>query len=166
MSFDPKSVHPMDWGILGAAALTFLFSLFGFYTAKATINIGDVKRSSSESASAWHEIFGGGFFGWFAMVFALAAGVILALHLFAPQIKLPGPLSPRQIVLGLFAVAALFEILAIFIHPDFGSVKTEGYSFSFGHGFSFWLSLILILAGGVLSFLRLKETGGKLPWEK
>jgi hypothetical protein len=35
-----------------------------------------------------------------------------------------------------------------------------------GRGAGYYLSLIVILAGAVLSFLRLRATGGKLPWEK
>ncbi|MCW2528509.1 MAG: hypothetical protein JWM76_3369 [Pseudonocardiales bacterium] len=165
-SFDPKAVNPLDWGIIGAGVLAFLFSLFGFYKAKATINIGTVKQSTSESFSAWHEVFGGGFFGWFAMVFAVAGAVVLALTLFVPGTKIPIPLTARQLVLALFAAATLFEILAIFIKPGVETGSGLGYSFSFGHGFAFWVSLIVIIAGTVLSYLRLKELGEKLPWEK
>jgi hypothetical protein len=155
----------MDWGIVGAGVLAFIFSLFAFYKVTAKVNFGGVKQSSSESFSAWHEVFGGGFFGWFAMIFAVVGSVILALHLFQPALKIPVPLSPRQLVLGIFALAALFEILAIFVKPGGGS-SGVGFSVSVGHGFAFWISLIVILAGAVLSFLRLQETGEKLPWVK
>ena len=165
-SFDPKAVNPLDWGILGAGVLAFLLSFVVFYSARTSVSFGGIKQSSSSSASAWHEIFGGGFFGWIAMVLALAGAVVLALTLFMPQMKLPFPIAARLLVLGLFALAASCELLAIFIHPDFASGSTAGFSYSVGHGFGFWLSLIVILAGAVLSFMRLQQTGGTLPWEK
>jgi hypothetical protein len=33
--FDAKSVNPMDWVILGAGILGFIFSLFDYYSASA-----------------------------------------------------------------------------------------------------------------------------------
>src|SRR5690348_14070625 len=32
-TFDPKTVNPLDWGILGAGLLAFIFSFIDFYTA-------------------------------------------------------------------------------------------------------------------------------------
>jgi len=60
-----------------------------------------------------------------------------------------------------FAVAALCGILAGLIDAE--SLPSQESS---GHGAGYYLSLIVILAGGVVSFLRLRETGGSLPWEK
>jgi hypothetical protein len=159
--FDPKTVNPLDWAILGVGALTLIFSFFGFYTA----SISGPGFDESESWSAWHDIFGGGFFGWIGMIFAVAATVVLALALFQPQVKFAWP--SRLIVLAGYAAGALCEILAIFIHPKFasasGSIAGAHYSSSFGHGFSFWITLILVLGGTVLALMRLQQTGGKLP---
>ena len=145
-AFNPAAVSPYDWGILAAGLLAFIFSLFGYYTASYA--------GISASESAWH-----GFFGWFAALVALLSAGLLALHIFAPTTKLPVPV--RLTVLSGFAVALLCVILA-------GLIDAENIPspVSSGRGVGYYLSLIVILAGGVLSFLRLRETGGSLPWEK
>src|SRR4051812_21258518 len=56
-SFNPRTVDPLDWGIIAAGLIAFIFSLFQFY--KYTLSVAGVGRAS-ESVSAWH-----GFFGWF-----------------------------------------------------------------------------------------------------
>lgn len=159
--FDPKTVNNLDWAILGVGFLVLIFSFFGFYSFSTSGGGFD----QSESWSAWHDIFGGGFFAWIGVIFAVAATVVLALALFQPQIKFP--LESRLLTLAGFALSALCEILAIFIHPDFGSasgtIAGVHYSSSFGHGFSFWVTLILALGGTVLALMRLQQTGGTLP---
>jgi hypothetical protein len=55
-------------------------------------------------------------------------------------------------------------ILALFVVPgNTDSVSGPGYSVDEGHGFGYWASLIVILAGLVMSLMRLQQTGGKLP---
>ncbi|WP_375480648.1 hypothetical protein [uncultured Jatrophihabitans sp.] len=142
-SFDPKSVNPLDWGIVGTGVLAFIFSLFDYYT----VDVGFA--SGSESA------FGDGFFGWFAALLALAAAVVVAIELFAPQVKLP--IAARLLGLGLFAVAFLCSLITLFINP------TDVPDNYYGHGFGYWASFVLIIAGLVLSLMRLQATGGKLP---
>jgi hypothetical protein len=141
--FDAKSVNPMDWVILGAGILGFIFSLFDYYSASA------FGYSSSEGA------FGDGFFGWFAALLALAAGILIALELFAPQVKIPGP--RRLVILGLFAVAFLCSLITLFINP------TDVPDKYFSHGFGYWASFILIIIGLVASLVRFQQHGGQLP---
>ena len=109
---------------------------------------------------------GGGFIGWLGIIAALAGTVVIGLILFAPQVAIPVPVPPRLLALYLFAAAAVLEILALVLHPKFISVSEAGFKASFGHGFGYWICLILTIAGAVLSYLRLKATGGALPWEK
>jgi hypothetical protein len=144
--FNVAAVDKFDWGILAAGFLAFVFSFVSYYTASY--------HGYSGSENAWH-----GFFGWFAMLLAVAASVVLAINVFAPQVKLPVPV--RLTVLGGYAVAALCVILAGLIDAD----KIPS-GISSGRGAGYYLSLIVILAGAVLSFLRLRATGGKLPWDK
>jgi hypothetical protein len=150
--FDPKNVNPLDWGILAAGFLIFIFSFTSYYSASA----GGV----TVNESAWH-----GFFGWFAMLLALAGSVVVALELFMPQMKMPWP--NRLVGLALYAVATLCVILALFIVPSrfcYGGVCGDvPGSVDKGHGFGYWISLILIIAGLVMSLMRLQQTGGKLP---
>ena len=147
--FDPKSVNPLDWGILAAGVLAFIFSTFGYYTV--SVSFGGY--SVSDSASAWH-----GFFGWFAALVALLGGALVAAELFAPQATLPVP--ARLTGLGCFAVATLCVILALFVFPG-GHVSGAGVDE--GHGIGYWLSLVVILAGLVMSLMRLQQQGGQLP---
>ena len=64
-SFDPKTVNNLDWGILGIGALVFIFSFVDYYTFS--------ESGFSVSENTWH-----GFFGWFAMLCAVAGSVIVA----------------------------------------------------------------------------------------
>jgi hypothetical protein len=149
---DFKAVNPLDWGILAAGVLAMIFSFFGYYTA--SVQIGSVSISSSEGA--WH-----GFFGWFAALVAFLAAGVLAVALFAPQ-SLPS-IPHRLITVGGFAVATICVLLALVVFPH--SVPS-GSGIDTGRGVGYWLSLIVIVAGLVLSVIRLRATGGKLPWDK
>jgi hypothetical protein len=143
--FDPKSVNSLDWGILGAGVLTFIFSFFDYYTA----SVGPY----SASESAWH-----GFFGWFAMLLAVAGSVVVGMELFAPQVKMPWP--SRLVALGAYALALVCMIIAGFVTPG---VSGDTAGVSFGRGIGFYGSLIFILAGLVLSLMRAQQTGTRLP---
>jgi hypothetical protein len=147
--FDPKTVNPLDWAIIGAGVLAFVFSFVSYYSYSYSIagfggGTGDL--------NAWH-----GFFGWFAMLLALVGSAAVAIAIFAPQVKLP--FAARLAGLVAYAVATLCVILAIFIVPDPYGVS----GFDKGHGFGFWVSLIVIIAGLVASLMRFQQTGGTLP---
>lgn len=160
--FDPKSVNPLDWAILGIGFLIFLFSFIDFYDGEDVTSGGRSGTADTGGLSSWHDIFGGGFFNWFAMLFGVAGAVLLALAIFAPQIKLPVP--TRLAGLGLFALSLLFFIIGIFVTPSYsGAFFGSGVEASLNHGFGFWLSLILALAGVVLSLMRFQQGGGTLP---
>lgn len=153
--FDPKSVNPLDWGIIAAGVLALIFSFLDYYTV--TASKGAV--SASDSGSAWH-----GFFGWFAALLALAGAAAVAMALFAPQV---GTRVPQRLAgLALFAVATLCVIVAVFVFPesdDIDNLRQIGVNVDEGHGIGYWLSLIVIIAGTVLSLMRLQATGGQLP---
>jgi len=152
LSFNPAAVNPLDWAILGVGFLTFIFSFFSYYTV--TAKFAGVSVSAHESA--WH-----GFFGWFAVLLALVAAGLLAATLFVPTLSMPFPV--RLVSLGVWAVALLSVILALVVFPD---GPPSGLGYDTGRGFGFWADLVLIIAGVALSVVRLKGTGGKLPWEK
>jgi hypothetical protein len=129
--------------------LIFIFSFVSYYTVDYSSSFG----SASGSESAWH-----GFFGWFAVLAALVGSGVVAMELFQPHVKLP--FANRLVGLVAYAVATLSVLLALVVFPesvpDIPGVDT-------GRGFGYWISLILIVAGLVLSFLRFQQTGGQLP---
>jgi hypothetical protein len=126
--------------------------MFGYY--KVSVDGFQGFAGASVTASAWH-----GFFGWFAALCALLGAVAVGVSIFAPEVKMPVP--ARLAGLALFAVATLCVILAIFIIPG-GSVPANS-GIHKGHGFAFWIDLILIIAGLVLSLMRFQQSGGVLP---
>ena len=150
-SFDPKSVNPLDWGIIAAGLLTFIFSFFPYYKA----SFEGFGVSQSVSYNGWHGLT------WLGTILALVAAALLAVELLKPgTVKLPMP--TRLVVLGLFAIAFLTILLGLVWVPiDTGGID----GIDKGHGIGYWLSAIAVIAGLVLSVLRLKATGGALPWE-
>lgn len=152
-NFDAKTVNPMDWGIIAAGVVAFIFSLFNFYTASVTIaGFGSGHRTDN----AWH-----GFFGWFGALVALLAALLLAAELIA---RIRFPFATRLVVLGGFVLALICELLALLIVPidtsgaDGGFIKVDK-----GHGFGYWITLIAVIVGTGLAFKRFTDTGGKLP---
>ena len=141
-----KSADRLDLGIIGAGLLAFLGSLLPYYTVTVEV----FGTSATGSGTAW----GSGFFGWFGALLAVAgAGVLLAKLL---GVALPFP--ERLTVLGLFAGALLFTLLALVVFPgagcnDFGlDGACDGYDE--GHGFGYWLALLATIAGTALAAMR------------
>lgn len=144
-SLNPKSVNPLDWGLMAAGVLAFIFSFVSYYSASLGPYTGHI--------NAWH-----GFFGWFGTLCALAGSAAVGTAVFAPQVRLNAP--PRLISLIAYAVATLCLILAIFIIP----IDTEGIpGVDLGHGVGFWISLIVVIIGLALSLMRFQQSGGQLP---
>ena len=142
--------HPYDLGIIGAGILAFLLSFFPYYTVSTS---GPLLGGLSDSGSAWH-----GFFGWFAVLLALAASALLALRMFGVHV-LDASMT-RLAVLGGYGVALLCVIISFFVTPGGGcqGVKACEDVVDFGRGFGFWAILIIIVGGTVLSFMRKDAT--------
>jgi hypothetical protein len=142
-------LSPAVWTQLLAGLVAFIASMLPFYT----VSVDAMGFSTSASASAWH-----GFFGWAAALLALAGSAVLAIELFAPQVKLPVPAALASV--GAFGLATVFAVLAWFVWPG-GSVTIPGMEdvFDFGRGFGFYLLLVAVVAGLVTAVLRfLKKT--------
>ena len=185
--FDAKSVSPLDWGVLAAAVLAFIFSFFGYYTAKAdraelakqtgtsltqinqqcsnldqypgTVRTAVDAACNGTTGSAWH-----GFFGWFGVLLALVGAALVAIALFAAHVKLPVP--ARLGAVGAFALAVVSTLLALFVTPNPADNSAGGLNadaiVDVGHGFSYWVVLVLLVVGLVLAFLRFQQTGAQL----
>ncbi|MGN6605471.1 MAG: hypothetical protein ACTHMS_00480 [Jatrophihabitans sp.] len=157
-AFDPKSINPLDWALVGIGVVLFLFSFFEYYTVSA--------GGFSDSTGGWH-FSDGSFLGWFALIAGLAAAVIVALSLFLPTVKLP--VATYLGAMGLFAISAVLYLLGFFvIGPDNSVCGGNGacenaIDDAFGFGFSYWLSFILVIAGAVISLMRAQQTNTALP---
>jgi hypothetical protein len=153
-NFDPKTVNPLDWGIIAAGIVAFIFSTFSFFTYK----VGIAGFSSKGSVSAWH-----GALAPIAILLAIFAAVLLAAEVIA-KVRLAFPV--RLVVLGAFALASLLLLLALFVVPgDTGGLGSGalGIKIDKGHGIGYWVSLLAVLAGTGLAAKRFMDTGGKLP---
>jgi hypothetical protein len=138
---------PLDIGIVGAGVAAFVFSFVGYYTA----SVGGVTRT----AGAWH-----GFFGWFAAVVALLAAVVVAG--FAMSKRRPAP--PYRVVLVLFVIATVSVLAALFTSGfDMSYAHAVGVAADTGHGYGYWVSLVVIIAGTAMSLARVQQTGGRVP---
>ena len=146
------SAHKFDLGVIGAGAVAFLGSLLPFYT----VSFETLGLSSDASYNAWH-----GFFGWFAVLAALAGSGLVLAHLLGVGGKLP--IAARTGALIAYAVAVAAMVVALFVHPSGSCDDVEGVganvcdSIDLGRGFGFWLTLLAVLAGLVLAWLRRGE---------
>lgn len=141
-----KGADPLDLAVVGAGVLAFLLSLFhGFYTAK--VDFGGYASGSAGSTSAWH-----GFFGWAGVLLLLVAGAVVALKI----VKIAVP-QEEIIVAGASVLGLLFVFLALFVDPvnTFGVVKI-------GHGWSYWVILVLALGSGGISGMKFAKARGLL----
>jgi hypothetical protein len=151
-NFDPKSVDPLDWAIIAAGAIAFIFSTFNYFTYKVAI----ATFSQKVSVSAWH-----GVLAPVATLLAILAAVLLAVHVI---VKMQLAFPVRLVVLGAFALASLLLLLALFIIPgNTGGAGVVGFKIDKGHGIGYWVSLLAVLAGTGLSYKRFTDTGGTLP---
>jgi hypothetical protein len=131
-----QNANRLDLGIIAAGILAFIFSLFPYYT----VSVKGLGGLGGGSLSAWH-----GFFGWFAVLLALAGAVVVALPLLGVRLGIP----TRLAAMGAFAVATLFTLLALFVDPANG-----GGLVNIGRGFGYWATFVMIIAGLVLCVMR------------
>jgi hypothetical protein len=148
-NFDPKTVKPLDWGVLGAGVLALLFSFFSWYH----YSISELGFNHDYGG------IGGGFTGFLVKVLILVGIAAVAIAVLAPQVVLPVPV--RLIGVGAFGLATLFTLFKLLIRPRpcFLSICAPGhYSPSIG----LYLTLIVLIVATALAFLRFVQTGGKL----
>ncbi len=141
-----QGAHKFDLGIMGAGVLAFLLSLFPYYTFSLDAGFG---MSGGTSVTAWH-----GFFGWFAALAALAGAVLTALPLLGVRLSIP----TRLAAVAAFGLATLCVLLALFVIPGKGDcqgLQACEDAISYGHGFGYWASVLVILAGLALSVMRM-----------
>lgn len=151
----PRSVPALDWALLLIGLATLVASLFDFYHYSSNF-------AGSRGFSAWHDIAGAGFFGWFGVLLPILGSVGLAFTLFGRGIRLF--MDPRLICLYGWGAGLVCEVLGIVLHPMFyDHTYTNGYHARLGHGPSFWIVLVLTLAGTGIALMRAQQVGTVLP---
>ena len=127
-----ESANRLDLGIVAAGLVALIGSWLPFYTW--TVGVRGI-GSASGSLSAWH-----GFFGWFAVLVALATSVAVALELFK-VVRLPMPL--HQVALAGFGLSLLLLILTLIVDPSGGCNGAGGLGIQcdIGRGVGFWLAV-------------------------
>ena len=151
---DLRSVHLLDWALLALGLATLIFSCFDFYHFSSNY-------AGSRGFSAWHDIAGGGFFGWIGVVLPVLGSVVLALALFEPNATFP--MDARLIAFYGWGGGMVCELLAIVLHPKFYNAATNGAVAKLGHGVSFWIILVLTIAGTVVALMRVQQQQVALP---
>jgi hypothetical protein len=144
-----QGANQFDLGIIGAGIVAFIASLLPFYTVSVSAaGFGGI----SGHVSAWH-----GFFGWFAVLVAIVGAAAVALSLFN-VVQLPMPV--HQIAAAAFGLALICLILALFVDPSggCGGAGALGVHCNIGRGFGYWLALIAVIAGTVLSVMRMQAS--------
>ena len=150
-----KAVAVWDWVLLALGVATLIFSCFDYYHFSSNY-------AGDKGFSAWHDIAGGGFFGWFGVVLPVMATVVLALSIFEPDTGFP--LHPRLIALYGWGGGFVCELLALVLHPKFyDDTFTGGAHRHLGHGFAFFVVLALTALGTVVALMRAQQTRTALP---
>jgi hypothetical protein len=174
-------VNPLDWAVLGAAALGLIFSFFAYYSYHPTLAESRGECAHPETiprpvrgllniacntgtAGAWH-----GFFGWFGVLLALLAAGLVAFAAFLPRADPRG--RSRVVAFGAAGLGLLSTLIALAVIPDWpaltdrvasigGSYSRSLYDSSIvdGHGFSYWVVLVLLCLLTLVTFLRMRQT--------
>ncbi len=168
-------MNPLDLAVILGGVVALIFSFFQYYTVELTqrfqTQLCDNDRipasakaiCSGDSASAWH-----GFFGWFGAVLLLIAAALASVQVFAPNTV--SPQAPTRLITLVLCGAGListFAALFVIPHGDAGDALQGSHLtlddvFDFGHGFSYWLILVVAAAMTAIAALRLGQTGGAI----
>ena len=133
---------PLDYGIVGAGVLAFVFSFVDYY--EVTV------RGVTTTDGAWH-----GLFGWFAASVALLGALVVVIASLRPG------RPPYRTVLAVFAIATASVIAALFTSGfDTSRAHAVGVAADTGHGYGYWVSLIAIIVGTGLALTRVQQTAG------
>jgi hypothetical protein len=148
MAFDPKTVKTNDWGVLGGVAAIFIVSLIPSYV---TFDLGGVSFPGVPTGvNAWQS------YATLGLLFLLAAGVIVALRVFAVTTLPEIGVGWAMITVALAGLGALLVILRAFTYSGgLGSVSV---------GWSGYLLMLLAIATTVFASLNFRESGETTPW--
>jgi hypothetical protein len=141
----------IDQAVLVGGLLTFIVSFFpwyGFSIPKETVGNVTV-GGGSYTISAWHS------YSTLALLLVIAAAIVFAVALFAPNALREVPVSARWAAAGLASLGALLELIRLITlhHGDGLSIRWGG-----------WLLLIIMIATAVCTVLSAMQSGEAAPW--
>ena len=146
-----SAMHRLDLGIVIAGAVALVASVLPFFTME--VNVLGVGQT--ESFSAWHDVIGGGFFGWIGVMAAVGGALAMVLPLMGATL----PVSRRLAALGCFGVSVAALLIAFFVTPI--DCKTGIFDacdvVDPGHGFGYYLALLAAVVGAALAAMRRGE---------
>ena len=141
--------------VLSAAGILLLiFSFLPWFSA--SVNMG-ILGSVSGHANAWSDP--SGFIDWFPVLLLFVYGVVLALPAFGVVLNAPllaGAANRAFIGLALSALAVLLFAIQGLTYPSLPA----GISGSAGPSWAYFVSLVIVLAAGVQSYLGFTQQGG------
>ena len=142
---DVSRTHPLDRLTMACGSVAFLASFLPYYT----VSVEGLGGGFGGGSSAWH-----GFFGWFGAVSALAAAVLLALHLAGRPPVVPA----RPAVLAAMVVAAASTFTASVVIPGWDCrsdvMAAVCDAVDLGHGVGYWTALVATAVGTTLALVR------------
>jgi hypothetical protein len=141
--------------VLSAAGiLLFIFSFLPWFSA--SVNMG-ILGSASGHADAWSDP--SGFIDWFPVLLLLIYAVLLALPAFGVEVNVPVLASGvNRAFIGL--VLSAFAVLLFAIQGLTYPSLPAGISGSAGPSWAYFVSLVIVLAAGVQSYLGFTQQGG------
>lgn len=139
-----RNVATNDLGIMGSAVLLFIFSFLPWFGI------------SDASKNGW----GVGFLAWFGILLGLAAGVLVALRVFA-NVNLPTlQVGWNLVALGLAALGFIFILLKMIVGYKVGAL---GFHISLDRKVGLFLGLIAAAVQTYFSAVAFRLSGEALP---
>ena len=148
---DLRQLPRNDLGVLAAGALALIVSFFPYYGASAKAG----GFSYSASVNAWH---GTALLG---MLLVVAAAIVAAIMAFSPDTLPKTALSWNVVVLGLSVLGTVLVIIRSFTLPS-----ASGPGIDYGLRWGGWLLIIVCIVQSVFAFMRFRDTGEGLPWQR
>lgn len=150
IKFDASQATTSDWIVIGAGAVLFIFSFFGWLSVSYSGVLGGL--GGGGSVGAWNEYW------WLGTVLGVAVAVIVALRVLLSQ-----PLPQIKPIFLAAGAAAGFLITLIALIEIFAKGGSGG-GVSVGPGFGIWVCLVV--AAAQTYFVTLwaqKHPGWSLP---
>jgi hypothetical protein len=156
------AVNPLDWAPIACGALALIFSFFGFYSYSPKSDLvsecrleGGGDLCDGVSTSAWH-----GFVPILGILLVLVGAGLYAFAVFGRSGNLK--VKPRAMAVAAFALGVLFLLISIATTPDFEymgqTIKADSPGLDSGVGWSFYIVLLLAIAGAATAALRTQQT--------